>query len=160
MQRERSHVSQCKEQLGWIIFCLDAISRVVIPEVEHTAWKNWRISLVLQLDLDLHYNMDTTGIPAEHTQLVFQLECEWRCETESTIFAYSEMRRTFAGLDQVGCVLVWSKVVSPFTCDSLEQKLQNFKLEIACQPAAVIRVGNKKGKNKGHQSIQVIPTSR
>ncbi len=52
--------------------------------------------------LGWHYNMDTTGIPAEYTQSVFQLECEWRCETESTIIAYRKIRRPFAGLDAYG----------------------------------------------------------
>jgi hypothetical protein len=37
-------------------------------------------------------------------------------------------------------------------------ELQNFKIEIVCQPAAVSRAGIKKGLNKGHQSIQVVPT--
>jgi hypothetical protein len=58
--------------------------RVVLLEVEHAACKNSRVRWAFQLNLEWHCNMDTTGIPAEHTQSVFQLECEWRCETEST----------------------------------------------------------------------------
>ncbi len=58
-----------------------------------------QVDWALLLDLEWHYNMDRTGIPTEHTQSVFHLECEWRCETESTIFAYWEFWRTFAGLD-------------------------------------------------------------
>ena len=78
--------------------------RVVLLEVEHAACKNSSVRWAFQLDLEWHYNMDTTGIPAEHTQSVFQLECEWRCEKESTdatfeISAYRGIRRTFAGLD-------------------------------------------------------------
>jgi hypothetical protein len=49
---------------------------VVLLEVEHAACKNSRVRWAFQLDLERHYNMDTTGIPAEHTQSVFQLECE------------------------------------------------------------------------------------
>ena len=104
---EHSHVSQSDEEgLGWIILWLYAVCRVVLSEVKHAACKNSRISWALRMDSEWHYNMDTTGIPAEHTQSVFQLECEWRCETESTklfaILAYRAIRRTFAGLDAHG----------------------------------------------------------
>jgi hypothetical protein len=50
--------------------------RVVLLEVEHAACKNSRVRWAFQLDLEWHYNTDTTGISAEHTQSVFQLECD------------------------------------------------------------------------------------
>jgi hypothetical protein len=107
--------------LGGIILWLDAVGRVVLSEVEHATYKNSRISWALRMDWEWHYNMDTIGIPAEHTQSVFQLECEWRCETESTILfailAYRAIRRIFAGLD--------ASII-----DS-----DKFLFEIACQPS-------------------------
>ncbi len=64
---------------------------------------NHHNTVKLQNHWEWHYNMDTTGIPAEHTQSVFQ-DCEWRCEGESTkLFAsVPSNSKNFAGLDAHG----------------------------------------------------------
>ncbi len=94
---EHSHFGRCnKELLDGIIVCLDAVCRVVLPEVEHTTCKNSRISWEFLLDWEWIYNIDNRWNPTVHIQLVLQLECEWICrrETESTVFTCREIRRT------------------------------------------------------------------
>jgi hypothetical protein len=96
-----------------------------------------------------------------HTQLVLQLIVSEDVKQRAQNYLQFSRTERFEEL-----LLAWMRAGPEQSSFSirlwflvLEQKLQNFKIEIACQPAAVIRVGIKKGENKGNKSIQVVPTS-
>ncbi len=103
----------------WIIFCLDAVCRVVIPEVEHTACKNSQISWAPQLDIEWHKNIDNSWDPTVHTQLVLQLIVSEDVKQRAQNYLQFSRTKKFEELLLAGMCAVLSTVVSPFAFDSL-----------------------------------------
>ncbi len=136
-----------------LVFLAWSVCRVFLLEVEQAACKKSQLSSNPGAgERYWGYMILSQGAPNEQYHSLSPAR-EWNWEIGSKVKICMQFRLPINSkiLCWLGWSLFWMTLISPFSCESL--CLNNIFLEIACQPTAVFRVGNKAGARKGNQSI-------